>query len=139
MHFTQTIIGGVAVVGMLQFAIVEPAKRALLPPPPPIVVHEIRVIGDTVIQDRTINGGVKFTAVWSAEIKDAATGKAVPGCSGVGAWTYAPGRSEYRIPLVEWVGNDDCRVGPGTYQALAAYEAGTFRTTARSDIFKVTK
>jgi hypothetical protein len=137
MHLTQTIIGGVAVIGALQLAVLEPVKRSLLPPPPPIVVHSIEVQANTVIQDRTVNGDAKFTAVWSAEIKDARTGRTVPNCAGSGSWTYATGRSQPEIPLTEWVGNADCVLPAGSYQALASYEAGTFRTTARSDIFEV--
>jgi hypothetical protein len=136
MTFTQTIAGVLGIPFVIASVISGVIPKT---PPPPIVVHEIRVQGDTVIQDRTVSGGAKFTAVWSAEIRDAATGKVVPGCSGSGSWTYAPGRSQPQMPLVEWVGNDACRLGPGAYQALASYEAGTFRTTARSDIFKVTE
>ena len=135
MHFTHIALGGVAVIGAIQFALVEPLKRAVLPPEPPIIVHSLEWRDGAILQDRTVTTDAKFTAAWQAEIRDVATGKAVPGCYGSGVWTYEPGRIAPEIPLAEWVGNSDCRLGGGRYQASATYEAGTFKSTARSPVF----
>ena len=135
MHFTHIALGGVAIIGAIQFAIVDPLKRVVLPPEPPIIVHSLEWRNGSIIQDRTVTSDGKFTAVFQAEIRDVATGLAVPGCSGSGVWTYAPGRIAPEIPLVEWVRNPDCKLGGGQYQAFATYEAGTFKTTARSPVF----
>jgi hypothetical protein len=131
MHFTQAVIGGAAVVGVLQFAVIEPVKRVVMPAPPPIEINALELRQDTIIQDRTIHTDAKFTAVWSAEIRDA-RGNIVPGCEGTGVWSYAPGRQAVELSVAEWVGDPNCRLGAGRYQAVATYEAGSFRATARS-------
>ena len=135
MHFTHIALGGVAVIGAIQFALVEPLKRAVLPPEPPIVVHSLEWRDGAIVQDRTVTSDGKFTAAWQAEIRDVSTGLPVPGCYGSGVWTYDPGRIAPEIPLAEWVGNPDCRLARECYQANATYEAGTFKTTARSPVF----
>ena len=135
MHFTQMALGGFAVIGAIQFALVEPIKRAILPPDPPIVVHSLEWRDGVIVQDRTVTSDGKFTAAWQAEIRDVTTGQVVTGCYGSGVWTYAPGRIAPEIPLAEWVGNSDCRLARECYQASATYEAGTFKTTARSPVF----
>ena len=135
MHFTHIALGGAAIIGAIQFAIVEPLKRVVLPPGPPIVVHSIEWRDGSIVQDRTVTSDGKFTAAWQAEIRDVATGLPVPGCYGSGVWGYEPGRIAPEIPLAEWVGNSDCRLDIGRYQAIATYEAGTFKATARSPVF----
>jgi hypothetical protein len=109
------------------------------PAPPPIVIHSLEYQDGTIIQERTVSAQGKFTAIWSAQIVDLATGQPVQDCYGTGVWGYAPGEQSPAIPIAEWVGNAACVLPAGSYQALASYEAGTFRTTARSDIFEVTE
>jgi hypothetical protein len=137
MQFTQALIGGAAVVAFLQFAVIEPAKRIVAPPPPPMVVHSISLADGIVTQDRSVNTDGRFTAIWTAEIRDAETGQMVPHCYGTGMWHYTPGRQAVEIPIREWVGNSLCELAPGQYQALATYEGGSFSTSARSPIVTV--
>jgi hypothetical protein len=138
MQFTQMLVGGAAVVGFLQFAVIEPVKRAAMPAPDPIVVHSLVLARDTIVQDRTVTtSGGKFEANWTAEIKDA-RGNVVPNCSGSGTWQYAPGRHVVTLSLAEWVGNPDCELpDQGRFQALASYRGGEFGTTARSPIVTI--
>jgi hypothetical protein len=133
-HLAAGVTGiAMAIAAILGAVVPKPAS------PPPIVIHSLKYQDGAIIQDRTVSAQGKFTAIWSAQIVDVATGQPVPECYGTGVWGYAPGAQSPAIPIAEWVGNDACRLGPGAYQALASYEAGTFRTTARSDIFRVTE
>lgn len=135
MHFTQIAVAGIAVIGAIQIALVEPLKRTVLPPQPPIIVHSLEWRAGVIVQDRTVTSIGKFTAAWDAEIRDVTTGLVVPGCKGSGVWPYDPGRASHNIPLAEWVGNSECRLARECYQAIAKYEAGTFSTSARSPVF----
>jgi hypothetical protein len=114
------------------WAIVGPAT-------PPIVINELRYEAGYIVQDRTVASEGPFKAVWEAEILNKVTGEVVDNCSGSGFWDYEAGRKAPRIPIAEWVGNPDCRLGPGVYTPIATYSAGEFRTSARGDEFEVTE
>lgn len=136
MHVTQTIIGGIAVVGAFQLFAINPLLNRINPPQP-IVVHSLEWRDGIVVQERTVTTDGPFVAVWSSEIRNANTGEIVPHCYGTGVWPYEPGHRSPQIPLAEWVGNPACQLDPGRYQAIATYEAGRFRETARSPVFTV--
>ena len=137
MHFAQIAIGGAAVMGFAQFAVIKPIKDYVAPVPAAIVIHSLTVDNGVITQDRTVSTEGRFTAVWNARIVDENTGAAVPNCYGSGVWHYSPGRQAVDIPLREWVGNNLCTLQPGRYQAMAIYEAGTFKASARSKVFIV--
>lgn len=132
MQMTQLAIGTLGLVAALQVAV-----TTILPAPPPIVVNSLAYDAGIVVQDRTINRGGKFSAVWEAEVLSVKTGQPVPGCAGRGDWDYAPGNKVAEIPLAEWVGSAECNLVPGEYQLFARYRAGEWGTTARSDVFTV--
>lgn len=136
MHLTQTIIGGVAVMGALQFAVLEPIKTAMLPEPPPMVINSLSYSDGIVTQDRTVNGNDGLHLGWEAFVISAATGAVVPGCEGTGGWEYSPGNRVVKMPLAEWVGNAACVLKEGSkYQLVARYKGLSWSTDARSEVF----
>lgn len=131
MAVTTHFVAGTGVLALMMqgmWSIFAPAAQ-------PIVVHSITYDSGYIVQDRTVNSDGPFKAFWTAEIMDASTGTAVPGCSGSGIWDYPSGRRATRIPIAEWVGNDACDLGPGSYIPIATYEAGEFREVVRGDAF----
>jgi hypothetical protein len=134
MHMTQMLIGTAAIAGFLQVGVslVIPAVK-----PPPIAVHSLTYHDGAIVQRRTVATDGPFLAAWRAEIRDATTGEVVPGCQGSGVWRYQSGTIEAKIPIAEWVGSAACMLPPGRYQPVAQYEAGTFSTAIRGDVFRV--
>jgi hypothetical protein len=132
MHMTQLAVGTTALAAALHFTV-----AAILPAPPPIVINSLSYDAGKVLQDRTVNAGAKFSAVWEARIVSVDSGLVVAGCEGRGDWDYSPGNRVAKIGLAEWVGSTDCTLPPGQYQLFARYRAGSWATDARSDVFRV--
>lgn len=124
----------VAGTGVL-FLAIQTLWSALGPEPPPIVVHSLTYENGYIVQDRTVNSDGKFTALWTAQIQDKATGLSVPGCQGSGTWDYEAGRKTPRIPVAEWVGSPECALPAGTFIPVATYMAGDFKLVQRGQEF----
>jgi len=129
-HVASAITGVALVLGAASI----PQK-----PRPPIEIHSLEYAGGAIRQDRTVNTSGPYLAAWEAQIINARTGLIVRNCVGEGIWHYGPGRADPEIPIAEWVGNPLCELPPGYYQAQAKYEAGQFKTSARSDVFVIRK
>jgi hypothetical protein len=106
MHFTQTIIGGVAVIGALQFAVLEPVKRSFLPTPKAL---EIRALEYTVIDGvghvrqhiAPTQRGMVIEARWVAQIeRPLSSGSLQLLCSGSGVAPYSGTVATW--PLAAW-------------------------------------
>lgn len=133
---THTLIGASVLTAALSAAL-----SAVLPAPPAIVVHRLAIDGDTVTQDRTVNGhGEAFYMAWAAGVFDAATGDAVTWCQGSGAFAYALGRKEVHMGLPDWTGREDCTydsLPPGSYVLRATWSWGDTQESAQSQVFEV--
>jgi hypothetical protein len=139
MHISQMAIGGAAVIGFLQLAIINPIKTRLAPLPPPIIVHSLEYADGMITQDRTVSTDGPFVAAWSAQIINAQTGRAVIGCEGSGVWPYPPGRIAPSMSVAEWVGSDACVLGVGKYQPIVTFQAGSWENVTRGEVFEVTE
>jgi len=137
MQFTQLAIGGAAVIGFLQLAIINPIKARLAPLPPPIIVHSLEYADGMITQDRTVSTDAPFVAAWSAQIIDTKTGRAVSGCEGSGVWPYPSGRIAPSMSVAEWVGSDACELPQGKYQPVVTFQAGTWKDVTRGAVFEV--
>lgn len=134
----NTLIG----TGILAAAL-SAALSAVLPAPPAIIVHRLSFDGQTVTQDRTVNGeGDAFYMAWAAGVFHADTQDAVPWCEGNGAFAYALGRKEVTMDLGRWTGRDECTpesLPPGPYVLRATWSWGDQQTSAESNVFEVTE
>lgn len=138
MQIAQTILGGFAVLGAIQLAVINNLPS---PPGDPIVVHSVALDGGRVVQDRTVSTDATFTAKWRSEIVNDRTGEHVPWCSGSGVWDYQPGRVAPVMSLSEWVGNPECTLDslpPGQYQPQVSFKAGEWSSgVIRGELFTV--
>lgn len=111
---------------------------AILPDVKPITVHSLTYSEGIIEQDRTITTDAPFFyATWRAQIIDAGTGKAVPGCVGSGSWNYTQGRSAIAMPVKVWVGSDDCELTAGSYRPIAAWLWGSDQEVHRGEVFTI--
>lgn len=136
MHITHTVMGGIAVIGALQLAVINNLPR---PDPAPIIVNSLSLVGDRISQDRTVTIDATFTAKWNAAIVNDRTGDPVPWCMGSGVWDYAPGRVAPVMSLSEWTGSDDCTIDslpPGEYHPQVMFKAGEWSRVYRGEVFR---
>lgn len=137
MHMTHTVMGGIAVIGALQLAVINNLPSLA---PGPIVINSLAVTDGRIAQDRTVTGGATFTAKWSAAIINDRTGDAVPWCMGSGVWDYAPGHAAPVMSLSEWTGSGDCTLEslpPGEYHPQVLFKAGEWSKGFRGDVFRI--
>jgi hypothetical protein len=79
---------------------------------------------DVVIQARTMLLPRPFDGEWVATVEKIPLGEdyAVQVCAGRGSSTYRPDRTVYTAPIVEWVGDPNCKLIPGErYRIEAAW------------------
>lgn len=138
MSMIQTVIGGTAMVLVLNFAV-----GTVLPDAPRIEVHGITYADGRMTQDRSVfSDAAVFQMHWTAEIRDAVTGNTVPWCQGSGNFAYQTGRHVKTMPLAVWVGNDACTpesLPPGKYEPLAVYSWGDKQIIGHGEVFEVTQ
>lgn len=110
---------------------------AVLPDVRPIEVHSLTYTDGIIQQERTITAdGDVFYAHWTADILDAETMESV--CEGGGSWDYPVGYAVAKIPLADWVGDENCtpeNLSPGTYIPRAVWLWGSDQTTQTGDPF----
>lgn len=109
MHLTQTIIGGVAIIGALQFAVLEPIKRAFATPQRILeiaAVEYIQIEGAGHIRQHILPpAGVTIKGAWVAQIERPTSGGALRVlCSGSGIAPYSGTVAIW--PLTEWASAD---------------------------------
>ena len=136
MNFSSIALPAIALVAWLGTA--WQGKMLIEGPPQPIVVHSLEWRDGKVTQDRTVTSMSNvFEARWRAEVRNAASGRVVPGCSGTDWFPYPVGRAAPSMPPSEWLGSDSCEIPIGAPHYLwVQFSAGEWVSVpARSPVF----